>query len=141
LKETSNIGLSIFNSYAYINANYTTGMYKGNRVETAAKQIERIGIRYNSKLFSSTFQINYTGDAYGDATNITTSNDPIAGYIPAYTVLDVSGSYKINKYAIKFGINNIADKAYFTRRTDEYPGPGIIPAIGRSFYIGFVGKF
>jgi hypothetical protein len=30
---------------------------------------------------------------------------------------------------------------YFTTRTDEYPGPGIIPAIGRSIYVGFGAKF
>ncbi|HWJ25510.1 MAG TPA: hypothetical protein VNS32_03150, partial [Flavisolibacter sp.] len=68
--------------------------------------------------------------------NVKLSNDPVAGYIPAYTVLDLSASYRIKKFAIKAGINNIADKAYFTRRTDEYPGPGIIPSIGRSAYIG-----
>lgn len=141
LEETSKRGLSIFNSYAYIDARYTSGMYKGKRVEAAAKQIERIGIVYNEKAFSATFQINYVGDAFGDATNLYFSSNPIAGHIPAYTVLDFSGSYKINNYAVKFGVNNIADKAYFTRRTDEYPGPGIIPAVGRCFYVGLVGKF
>jgi len=55
--------------------------------------------------------------------------------------LDLSATYKINNYAIKFGVNNISDRAYFTRRTDEYPGPGIIPAVGRSFYIGLTAKF
>ena len=139
--ETSKRGLSIFNSYAFIDARYTTGMYKGNRVEAAAKQIERVGIIYTDKAFSSTFQVNYVGDAYGDATNAKVSEDPIAGYIPAYTVLDFSATYRISNYAIKAGVNNIADKAYFTRRTDEYPGPGIIPAIGRSFYIGVTAKF
>ena len=141
LHETSKRGLSIFNSYAYIDARYTSGMYKGNRVEAAAKQIERVGIIYTDKAFSSTFQVNYVGDAYGDATNVKVSDDPIAGYIPAYTVLDFSATYRINNYAIKGGVNNIADKAYFTRRTDEYPGPGIIPAIGRCFYIGVTAKF
>ena len=87
------------------------------------------------------FQVNYVGDAFGDATNIEISDDPIAGYIPAYTVLDWSGSYNFGKYALKFGANNLADKQYFTRRTDEYPGPGIIPAVGRSFYLGFTAKF
>jgi Fe(3+) dicitrate transport protein len=32
-------------------------------------------------------------------------------------------------------VNNLADKHYFTRRTDEYPGPGIIPSPGRSVYL------
>jgi len=141
LNQQSKKGLSIFNSFAYIDAQYTSGEYKGNRVEAAAKVIERVGVIYNNKRFSSTFQVNYVGDAFGDATNVRISENPIAGYIPAYTVLDLSATCKINNYAIKGGVNNLGDKAYFTRRTDEYPGPGIIPAVGRSFYIGLTAKF
>ncbi|MDE3143200.1 MAG: TonB-dependent receptor, partial [Bacteroidota bacterium] len=141
LNEKSKCGLSVFNSFAYIDARYTDGPYKGNRVEAAAKTIERIGLSVSSKNLSATFQVNSIGDAYGDASNVKLSTDPIAGYIPAYTVLDFSSTYKFQNFALKFGVNNMADKAYFTRRTDEYPGPGIIPAIGRSIYIGFTAKF
>ena len=141
LNTQSIYGLSIFNSFAYINAKYTTGEFKGNRVEAAAKTINRTGLIFNNKNLSTTFQINNVGDAYGDASNVKASDDPVAGYIPAYTVLDFSTTYKIKNYAIKMGANNLTDKSYFTRRTDEYPGPGIIPSIGRSFYVGFTAKF
>ena len=141
LNQQSKQGLSIFNSFAYVNATYTSGEFKGNRVEAAAKVIERAGLIFSNKMFSSTFQFNYTGDAFGDATNIKVSNNPIAGYIPAYTVFDFSATYKIKNYAIKCGVNNLGNKSYFTRRTDEYPGPGIIPATGRSLYVGFTAKF
>ncbi len=141
LNTQSKYGLSIFNSFAYINAKYTTGEFKGNRVEAAAKTINRTGLIFNNKNLSTTFQINNVGDAYGDASNVKASDDPVAGYIPAYTVLDFSATYKIKNYAIKMGANNLTDKSYFTRRTDEYPGPGIIPSIGRSFYVGFTAKF
>ena len=137
INEKSKYGLSIFNSFAYIDARYTSGEFKDKRVEAAAKTINRVGLIFSNKRFSSTFQVNSVGDAYGDASNVTSSSDPIAGYIPAYTVLDFSATYKIKTYAIKAGTNNLANKSYFTRRTDEYPGPGIIPAVGRSFYIGF----
>jgi Fe(3+) dicitrate transport protein len=141
LSQQAKQGLSLFNSFAYIDASYTSGEFKGNRVEEAAKVIERTGVIYNNRSFSSTFQVNYVGDAFGDATNVRTSDNPVAGYIPAYTVLDFSATYKIKNYAIKCGVNNLTDKAYFTRRTDEYPGPGIIPAVGRSFYAGLTAKF
>ena len=141
LNHLSGFGLSIFNSYAYIDAQYTTGDFKGKRVEAAAKVINRVGLIFNTKKLSTTFQINYVGDAFGDASNVAISDDPIAGYIPAYTVLDWSGNYNFGKITLKFGANNLADKQYFTRRTDEYPGPGIIPSVGRSFYIGFTAKF
>ena len=141
LNAASRYGLSVFNSYAYIDAKYTSGEYKGNRVEAAAKTINRTGLIFNSKTFSTTFQVNYVGDAYGDASNEKISADPVAGYIPAYTVLDLSATYKIKNYTLKFGSNNLADHSYFTRRTDEYPGPGIIPSNGRSFYVGIAARF
>jgi Fe(3+) dicitrate transport protein len=141
LNASNKKGLSIFNSFAFIDAKYTSGEFKGNRVEAAAKYINRIGLIYNDSRFSATFQANNVGDAYGDATNAKESEDPVAGYIPAYTVLDLSATYKLHRWAFKAGINNIADEMYFTRRTDEYPGPGIIPAIGRSFYAGVTVKF
>ena len=141
LNENSKFGLNVFNSFSYIDAQYTSGEFKGKRVEAAAKTINRVGLIFNSKKLSGTFQANFIGDAYGDASNVEKSDDPIAGRIPSYTVLDFSGNYKFNNFGLKFGVNNIADKAYFTRRTDEYPGPGIIPAVGRSFYIGFNARF
>lgn len=137
----SKFGLSIFNSFAYVDAKYTTGEFKGKRVEAAAKTINRVGLIFSTSKLSTTLQVNSVGDAYGDASNATSSEDPVAGYIPAYTVLDWSASYKLKNFAIKLGANNLTDKSYFTRRTDEYPGPGIIPAVGRSFYIGFTAKF
>ncbi len=134
-------GISIFDSFGYTDAKYTSGEFKNNRVETAVKYINRVGIIYNDQHFSATFQVNNVGDSYGDATNAKFSTDPVAGYIPAYTVFDLSATYKLGRYACKAGINNIGNKAYFTRRTDEYPGPGIIPSDGRSFYIGISGRF
>lgn len=134
-------GLSIFNSFAFIDAKYTTGEFKGNRVEAAARTIERVGLIFSNEHFSTTFQVNSVGDSYGDASNVKMSTDPVAGYIPSYTVLDLSASYKFKNYIFKAGANNIANRSYFTRRTDEYPGPGIIPSTGRSFYFGVSAKF
>lgn len=141
INQHSKQSLSVFNSFGYTNAGYTTGEFKGNRVEEAAKVIERAGGIFGIKGFSATFQVSYVGDAYGDATNVKVSSNPIAGYIPAYTVLDFSATYRIGNYALKCGVNNLTDTSYFTRRTDEYPGPGIIPAVGRSIYAGLTVKF
>ncbi len=135
LNSNSKMGFSIFNSFSLIDAKYTNGQFKDNRVEAAANYINRVGLTYTDRKLSGTLQMNNVGDAYGDATNVKQSADPVAGYIPAYTVFDVSATYRISRYSLKAGINNISDKAYFTRRTDEYPGPGIIPSIGRSFYV------
>jgi Fe(3+) dicitrate transport protein len=32
-------------------------------------------------------------------------------------------------------VNNLLDKNYATRRAGGYPGPGILPGEGRTFYV------
>ncbi len=129
--------ISVFNSFAYVHARYTTGDYKGNRVEYAPDIINRVGVSYAVKGFSTTFQVGNQTKAYGDATNAIGGDNPAAGIIPAYYVIDWSASYKVKMFTLKAGLNNLTDQKYFTQRADEYPGPGIIPSIGRNFYVGF----
>jgi Fe(3+) dicitrate transport protein len=134
--------LSFFNSLALINAKYVAGEYVGNYVEYAPTSIHRFGVNGIIGKFSTTFLISSTAKSFGDASNtVTPSTDAIAGVMPAYTVMDWSGTLHVRNYNIKFGVNNLADRKYFTLRTGEYPGPGIIPSIGRSLYIGFGARF
>jgi Fe(3+) dicitrate transport protein len=134
--------LSFFNSLALIDARYTSGEFNGKYVEYAPASINRFGTNLSIGKFSTTFLISSTAKSYGDAGNSQTpSADAIAGAIPAYTVMDWSGTVHIKNFNIKFGVNNVADRRYFTLRTSEYPGPGIIPSIGRSLYLGVGAKF
>jgi Fe(3+) dicitrate transport protein len=134
--------LSIYNSFAYIDARYVVGDYVGNDVEYAPKNIERVGLNYKLKNFSFNVQYSYTSSSFGDAGNAVFAADALSGIIPAYQLIDVSSSYKIkSRYQIKFGVNNLADQRYFTLRTTEYPGPGIIPSIGRMIYGGLSATF
>ena len=133
---------SFFNSLAIIDAQYTTGEFEGKQVEYAPKLINRLGITFGVGSFTTTYLISSTAKSYSDASNAeVASADAVAGVIPAYTVSDWSGVYKIKNVNLKFGVNNLTDLRYFTKRTDEYPGPGIIPSQGRSFYIGIGTKF
>jgi Fe(3+) dicitrate transport protein len=148
--------LSIFASVAYIDATYrdfkTTsvvngqvveGNLSGKRVENAPRKINRFGLTYNKKGISITWQISYIGKAYADASNTETANSTATtGLIPAYTVQDLSASFKFFKhYNLKAGVNNLSDEKYFTRRAGGYPGPGILPADGRTFYASAGIKF
>jgi Fe(3+) dicitrate transport protein len=134
--------LSFFNSLALIDAKYISGEYNGKQVEYAPTSIHRFGTTVAIQKFSTTFLISSTAKSFGDAANATTpSTDAVAGIIPAYTVMDWSASWRIKNFNVKAGLNNVADERYFTKRTDEYPGPGIIPSIGRSFYFGVGVKF
>ncbi len=134
--------ISFFNSLALINAKYVSGEFNGKDVEYAPTSINRFGTNVSVGKFSTTFLISTTAKSYGDATNsYTPSADAVSGVIPAYTVMDWSGAVRIKNYNLKFGVNNVTDKRYFTLRTGEYPGPGIIPSIGRSLYVGIGAKF
>ncbi|GEO10755.1 TonB-dependent receptor family protein [Segetibacter aerophilus] len=128
--------ISVYNSFAYTDAHYTKGEFKGNKVEYAPEVINRIGLSYSKKWLSASIQLSNQSSAFADAANTIRSSNPIVGKIPGYTVVDLSSTFTWRKLKLKAGVNNIADKRYFTQRTDEYPGPGIISSIGRSFYTG-----
>ncbi|MCP1382725.1 TonB-dependent receptor [Runella salmonicolor] len=153
----SKIGyVSVFASVAYIDATYrnfkTTsvvngqvveGNLSGKRVENAPRKINRFGVTYNKKGFSVTWQLSDIGKAYADASNTEAANSAATtGVIPAYTVQDISASFKFLKhYNLKAGVNNLTDERYFTRRAGGYPGPGLMPADGRTFYVSAGVKF
>ncbi len=50
-------------------------------------------------------------------------------------MIDVSEIYQFKKYfQIEAGINNLLNNQYYTRRATAYPGPGILPSDGITFY-------
>jgi len=136
----SDTKLSVFSNLALIDAKYTSSKdhsFDGNKVEFAPDIVLKSGLTYRQSKFTASYQVSYTSQQFGDATN---AKDPsangIIGIIPAYTVMDLSASYKFNKtFSLLGSCNNLADKRYFTRRAESYPGPGIIPADARGYYI------
>ncbi|MEP7383556.1 MAG: TonB-dependent receptor [Gemmatimonadota bacterium] len=128
--------LTFFNSFSFIDARYTTGEFRQNRVEYAPRVVERAGVTISHRSVASTVLLSFVGMAFGDANNTRRSDDAVVGRVPAYSVIDWSASVGMGRsLRLQLGVNNLADRHYFTRRTDEYPGPGIIPAIGRSAYV------
>ncbi|MBS1653633.1 MAG: TonB-dependent receptor, partial [Bacteroidetes bacterium] len=139
--------VKIFNSLAYDHAVYTSGAINnaginakinGNFVENAPEWINKAGLDVRIKNFSTDVQYSYTSQSYNDALNTVSSANGVTGIIPAYHVWDWSANWQFSKlYRISAGINNLANRQYFNRRITFYPGPGILPADGRTFYISF----
>ncbi|MEO7358997.1 MAG: TonB-dependent receptor [Gemmatimonadaceae bacterium] len=125
----------LYNSFAYVDATYRTGPFSRNRVEYAPKFLNRLGVVWSKQHFSTTVQSTRVSDQFGDANNSRASVNPIVGLVPAYQVIDLSGKLSIARLSLNGGVNNLRDAHYFTRRADEYPGPGILPSLGRSFYL------
>lgn len=148
--------LTLFASIAYIDARYedfrvvtrqgntlVTTNLSGKRVENAPENIYRVGITYAKKGLTLTAQYSYVSEVFSDANNtVTPTANGVNGLIPAYDLVDVSGTYKFNeKFFAKAGINNLFGEKYFTRRAGGYPGPGIMAAEPRNFFVTVGVKF
>jgi Fe(3+) dicitrate transport protein len=142
--------LTVFASLAFINAQYDNlrvitrqgntlveSNLKNKKVENAPERIYRTGITYSRKQLTVTAQYSYVSEAYSDANNtIIPPSNGVNGLIPAYDVVDISGTYKFSeKFFIKGGINNVLGEKYFTRRAGGYPGPGLMAAEPRNFFM------
>lgn len=137
----------VYNSLAYDDARYTSGTInsagvnksiKGNYVENAPEWINKTGAEFSYKNFSTSLQYSFTSKSYNDAFNTTSSSNGVVGLLPAWHVFDWSCNYEFGKqYHISASVNNITNEKYFDRRITFYPGPGILPADGRTFTISF----
>ena len=138
-KSTSEIKL--FTSYSFTDARYDNDYkdehIKGKQIENAPRHIVRTGATFIYKNFKITNQFSYVDDCYSDAgnTKIPTANGQ-TGIIPSYRIFDLSAAIDFKKtFNIKAGINNLLNEKYFTRRSSGYPGPGLLPGDGRTFFI------
>ena len=145
--QNKNADIIIFGSYSYTDARYSgnhkDAATKGKKVENAPANIFRGGISLGYKLFLLTGQMSFVDKTFSDANNTAT---PTAngqnGLIPSYTITDLTASYKFSRQLhLKAGVNNLADKRYFTRRAGGYPGPGLLPGDGRNFFVSLAAKF
>lgn len=138
--------LIIFTSYGYTNAKYSDDFKneatKGKKVENAPANILRAGITGGYKGLLLTAQVSYVDETFSDANNtVAVSGNAQTGLIPSYTVTDLTATYKFSKgLNVKAGINNLFDERYFTRRAGGYPGPGALPADGRTFFVSVGAK-
>jgi Fe(3+) dicitrate transport protein len=144
--KSKNTDVIVFGSYGYTDAKYASdhkdAATKGKKLENAPQHIFRGGITAGYKKFLVTTQVSRVGETFSDANNtIKPTANGNNGLIPAYTVLDITTAYKVSKnLSIKAGINNFTNEIYFTRRAGGYPGPGALPADGRTFFVSIGAK-
>jgi len=140
-----------FKLNAFVNFAYTFSRYNSSKiVNIVGKQVEfvpkfnfKTGINLGYKNFESSLQLTSVSSQFTDAQNsaIAPFGDRVSGIvgpIPSYTVVDITTSYKYKQFQFLAGINNLFNKAYYTRRATGYPGPGIIPSTGISPFLTVV---
>jgi Fe(3+) dicitrate transport protein len=132
------MNVSVFSNLSALNARYVNSKepaFENKKVEFVPRVIFKTGLTIKRPRWSVSYQFSYTGKQFTDASNSTFTSNAINGLIPSYSIMDLTGEFQINKiFSVMGSINNLADKRYFTRRADSYPGPGIIPSDARGFY-------
>lgn len=135
--------LSVFSATAYFNGIYLNGELRdgtenidigGNTLETLPRWISRNGCQFEWKGLSVLLQFSYVAASFSDALNTAVpSANGGRGPVPAYSVWDLNTALHFGKmYTFKFGVNNLLDAQYFTKRPALYPGQGVWSSDGRS---------
>ncbi len=130
--------LSLFVNASAIDARYinTDDLSILNRqVELVPPVTLRTGLSFKRRKLQASIIWAYTGEHFTDATNARRTASAVNGIIPAYAVADISLGWQWRFLRIEASCNNLFDARYFTRRAEAYPGPGIIPADGRSIFL------
>jgi Fe(3+) dicitrate transport protein len=142
---TSKYKLNFYTNLALIDARYITSqdasVKKDNLVEFVPPLLFRGGVSFGNRQFDISWQFSHVGRQYSDATNALFSPRAVDGVVPAYQVMDLNGSYNWRCFTLSGSINNLANKKYFTRRADGYPGPGILPSDPRGYYLTLQVKY
>ncbi len=135
--------VNVFTSTALMKATYFDASIRsgdknvsvnGNDVESTPNVITRSGLSVKSHRASLTLLYSYTAKSYADALNtVKPSASGSVGLVPAYGLLDINTSYRFSDMImVRFNVNNLTNKQYFTKRPSFYPGPGVWSSDGRS---------
>lgn len=131
-------GLVFFTNFSWLDGRYlktANSFASGKQLEFVPPITLRTGLSINYKKLKLAYQYSYTAKHYSDATNAELVPNAVVGIVPSYYVMDISASYQWRWLKVQAGINNLTNAKYFTRRAVSYPGPGILPADGISFYV------
>ena len=143
LKEFSGINNNNYLFNVFLNTSFIDSEYvkseepgvTGKKVEFIPNSNIKIGLRFGYKNFLFSTQYTFLSSQYTDSSNAVAGNlSGVIGLIPSYEIVDISSSFLAGRFKFELGINNLFDKAYYTRRATGYPGPGIITSPNRNIY-------
>ncbi|MEO8933778.1 MAG: TonB-dependent receptor, partial [Xanthomarina sp.] len=115
----SNFSLNYFLNSSFMNSQYT----RSDKVGVVGKKVEfvpeiniKTGVKFGYKNVLASIQYTYLSNQFTDASNaVVAPVSGVIGEIPSYDILDVSLSYNYKRFKLETGMNNLLNKAYFTR--------------------------
>ncbi|MFC3809214.1 TonB-dependent receptor domain-containing protein [Lacihabitans lacunae] len=139
--KNQNLSAVVFGNAAFIHSKYKKSEIAGivgKKVEFVPNVNLKTGLRVGYKKLKGSFQYTYLTEQFTEATNAREGGvSAVVGIIPSYYIMDLSLSYEFKKIKLEGNVNNLTNNFYFTRRATGYPGPGILPSDGRSFFLSF----
>lgn len=111
----------------------------GNRIPYTPKLTSNLGVSYEKSGFYTLLGLNYVSNQYSDSANTVLQNAiGTQGEVPAFTVVNWSANYAINKDWKVFGVvNNVFDKRYISSRSPD----GIFAGAPLNFQAGMSYQF
>lgn len=117
-------------------ARYVAGRAKDKDVEFAPAWTASPCLLVTSGPLSCSLVVSATAGVYSDAANTMVDPSGMTGWIPSYTIVDLSARYRVAATTdVGLSVLNLADATYHTVRTTVYPGPGILPGDGRTLVL------
>jgi iron complex outermembrane recepter protein len=120
-------------SYAYTDAEFKSGLYRGNNIPSVASNSTHAQVLWDVNQYGKYIaQVNYVGERYtsGDFSNALNK-------LPSYTTLDLRANWNMKPVTISLMAQNVTDKKYspyglFSSAKNDYY---YFPADGRTFYL------
>ena len=111
----------------------------GNRIPYTPKLTSNLGVSYEKNGFNTLINLNYVSTQYADSANTVAQNAiGTLGEVPAFTTVNWSANYAINKDWKVFGvINNVFNKRYISSRSPD----GIFAGAPLNFQAGMSYQF
>jgi len=111
----------------------------GNRIPYTPKLTSNLGVSYEKNGFNTLVSLNYLSAQYADSANTVAQNAiGTLGEVPAFTTVNWSANYAINKDWKVFGvINNVFDRRYISSRSPD----GIFAGAPLNFQAGMSYQF
>ena len=130
-------GASVYGNYTYTKAIQKSGTTAGLDVPFYSRNTDTIGARYERDAWSFNLSSTHQSSQFSDTANtVTESASANVGRIPGFRLWNTQVGWKVpgqKGTEILVGVNNLADKRYYTRNVDGNPGRMV--GAPRTFYV------
>ncbi|KQU76945.1 MULTISPECIES: TonB-dependent siderophore receptor [unclassified Rhizobacter] len=125
-KDSAFAGLNVFANYTHTRALQASGDTAGNEVPFYSRDTDTVGARYVLGAWAFNLSSTHQTSQYADNANTWTETANAGnGLVPGYRLWNAQVGWKLptaTAIDLQLGVNNLADKRYYTRNVDGNAG-------------------